>query len=221
MVYFQETERSFMEAQLQELINKIQDEGVKEAERKAAAIVKEAEAKAEALLSQAKKEAAQTIADAQRRAEQAETRGREALKQAARDLVLKLRETIQKLFDNLLKHDIKTALEGNLLEELALKVISAWTPGEDHPLELKLPAESTDRLKNHLAAMLAQELKKGIVITPVDSIDAGFRIGEKNGTMEFDLTDAGLAEILAVFVNPLLAGLITEALPASAPAKGK
>jgi V/A-type H+-transporting ATPase subunit E len=210
-----------MEAQLQELIDKIQNEGVKEAERRAALIIKDAEDKAASIVASANREAEKTVAEAARRAEAAEARGREALKQAARDLLLKLRETIQKAFDALLRHDLKTALEGKLLEELALKVISSWTPGKDRTLELKLSAASAERLKEHLAAALAKELKQGFVLTPVDSVDAGFRIREKAGAVEYDLTDAGLADILSAFVNPLLAALIHEAVPAQASAGGK
>ncbi|MBN2353410.1 MAG: hypothetical protein JXD23_12620 [Spirochaetales bacterium] len=201
-----------MEAQLQELLDKIQKEGVEEAERKAALIMKDAEDKAAALLEGAKREAEKTTAEAARRASLAETRGKEALKQAARDLLLKLKETIQGMFDQLLKRGLKTALDDHVLAELAGKIVSAWKPGEGAPLEFQVSAADAKRLRDHLAAALAAELKKGVAVRPVDSVEAGFRVAEKGGSMAYDFSAAGLAEILQAFVNPLLARLVDEAV---------
>ena len=64
-----------MEAHLQELLDKIRDEGVKEAERQAAHIIREAESKSVALLTTAKKEAEQVLAAAEQKAAQAVERG--------------------------------------------------------------------------------------------------------------------------------------------------
>ncbi len=201
-----------MEAQLQELLDKIQKEGVEEAERKAAHIIKEAEDKAAAVLADARREAEETTAEAARRAELAEKRGREALKQAARDLILKLKETIGGMFERLLTQGLKTSLDARVLAELAGKIVSVWKPGDGAALEFQVSAADAERLRDHLAAALAAELKQGVAVRPVDSVEAGFRVAEKGGSVAYDFSDTGLAEVLQAFVNPLLAKLIGEAV---------
>jgi V/A-type H+-transporting ATPase subunit E len=201
-----------MEAHLQELLDKIKEDGVKEAERKAARIIKEAEDKAAALVAQARTEAEKTAGEADAKAAQTAARGEEALKQAGRDLLLKMRERIARLFDDLLRRELRSALDGNLLPELADKAVAAFQASGGKGQELQVSAKDAERLEKHLRAALGAELAKGIVITPLDSVDAGFRVGEKDGTVFHDITDAGLAEILGAFVNPRLALIIQEAV---------
>jgi V/A-type H+-transporting ATPase subunit E len=55
---------------------------------------------------------------------------------------------------------------------------------------------------------LSEELKKGVVLKPVAHIDAGFRVGEKNGSAYYDFTAGGVAEILAEYLNPRLAEIM-------------
>ena len=200
-----------MEAQLQELLDKIKEDGVKEAERKAARIIKEAEDKAAALVAQARTEAEKIAGEAEDKAAQTAVRGEESLKQAGRDLLLKMRERITRLFDDLLRRELRGALDGNLLPELAVKAVDAFRASGGNGLELQVSAKDTERLEKHLRGALSAELAKSVVITPLDSIDAGFRVGEKDGTVFYDITDAGLSEILGAFVNPRLARIIQEA----------
>ncbi len=184
---------------------------MKEAERQAAHIIREAESKSAALLTKAKKEAEQVLAAAEQKAAQAVERGEAALKQAGRDLLLKTREMVVRLFDGLLRKELKTALEGKLLEELVVRAVSDFQGSGGQGVELQVSAGDVKRLEKYLRAAFSGEVGKGIVITPVDAIDAGFRIGEKDGTVFHDITDSGLAEILGAFVNPGLAAIIGEA----------
>jgi V/A-type H+-transporting ATPase subunit E len=200
-----------MEAHLQELLDKIRDEGVKEADRKAARIIKEAEDKAAGLISRARAEAEKTAAESEQKTAQAVARGEEALRQAGRDLLLKLRERVSRLFDHLLRRELRTALDGKLLPDLAGQAVAAFNAAGKKGVELQVAAKDAERLEKHLRAALSAELAKGLTITPLESIDAGFRIGEKDGTVYHDITDAGLAEILGAFVNPRLAEILREA----------
>jgi V/A-type H+-transporting ATPase subunit E len=86
-----------------------------------------------------------------------------------------------------------------------------FSPKGDKTVELQVSEADAERLEKHLRAALSREIGKGLVITPVESIDAGFRIGEKDGAVYHDITDVGLAEILGAFVNPRLAELIRQA----------
>ena len=80
-----------METQLKELIDKIQTEGVAEAEQKAGEIENEAKHKAADIIDKAKKEAERVLAEARSEAERMEDTGKATLKQSGRDLILGLR----------------------------------------------------------------------------------------------------------------------------------
>lgn len=86
-----------MDVQLKELIDKIKNDGVKSAEENAARIISEAEEKASGIIRKAR-ENADTLRDTARAdAEKTERSGKEALRQAGRDLVLTIKAEISTL----------------------------------------------------------------------------------------------------------------------------
>ena len=83
-----------MDVQLQELLETIKKDGLKAAEEEAKTVLERAEKRAEEIVEKARKEAKGLIEDAKHEAEKAETSGREALKQAGRDLILSINKRI-------------------------------------------------------------------------------------------------------------------------------
>ena len=112
-----------MDTQLQELIDRIQQEGVKEAEQKSQEIVLEAETKAAETIAEARTQAQNILEKAQREVSQLETTGKAAIKQAARDTILSLRSRITALFDAVIKREVKGVLQTDALPELLSKIL--------------------------------------------------------------------------------------------------
>ena len=72
---------------VQELINRLSQEGVAEGQRQADGIVNDAQRKADAILESARKQAADMLSKAREEASQYQAAGEEALRLAARDAV--------------------------------------------------------------------------------------------------------------------------------------
>jgi len=81
-----------MSERLNELLQKINQDGVKKAEEKAKAIETEANLKAEKILNEAKSKSEKIIQLANAEAEKVRLSGEATLKQASRDLILRLKE---------------------------------------------------------------------------------------------------------------------------------
>ena len=107
-----------MEVELKNIIDKIKQEGVEEAEKRGAEIVSKAHAEAGALLDGAKKEKEEIIKRAEDDAAKLKKNTEEALRQASRDVVLSLRENILKLFDNIIKRDVAGQLSPDVMKEM-------------------------------------------------------------------------------------------------------
>ena len=99
-----------MAEELQQLLEKIQRDGVDKANAEAAAIVAKAKDEANALVKNAEEEAAATRAKAEEEAEAYAARARETISQAARDTVLKVKDDVTKLLTKLLAQDVTAAL---------------------------------------------------------------------------------------------------------------
>jgi len=201
-----------MEIQLEDLISRIQTEGVKEAERRAQDILSAAQKQAADLVAEAQKKAQALIDQAERRASEFEMRSREALKQASRDLLLNLRQRICAQFEALLKEGLKESLKGPVLEELLKKMLDNWLKNEKAlQLEVLLDPADKERLSQWSANQFAKAVASGVEFKPVANIEAGFRLGLKDGSAYYDFSAQALASLLSAFVNERISHILKEA----------
>jgi V/A-type H+-transporting ATPase subunit E len=197
-----------MDAQLQEIIEKIKNEGVKNAEARQQEIIENANAKAQSIIEDAKKEAESIVSDAKQEAQKHEASGKAALQQAGRDLILTVRSEIEKLFDKVINEATGEALSGEKLADAIVAALSNWDESKVGDLELLLPEDKQKEVEEGLKSRLAEAMEKGLEIKPVSSVQAGFRISTKDGSAYYDFSDEGIAEMLSAFVSPRLAELL-------------
>lgn len=201
-----------MDVQLNELIETIKKEGVDASQRQAAEIIKQAEAKAQAILAAASAESARIVESGRLQSAQFEKTSREALSQAGRDLVLSLEKKIKQLFESVVLGSTREALSPQVLEQTIVGLVAAWAGKRSEELEVLLSANDLASLEKAMSARLSELVKKGLVLRPVSQIDAGFRIGEKNGAAYYDVTAEGITQILVQYLNPKLGELLTKAV---------
>jgi len=203
--------RGSMDIQLKELIETIKQDGIASAEAKGAEIIKEAEEKAKQIVSKAEEEAAKLLSDAKREIARSEQASRDALVQAGRDLLLSLERRIVQLFEGVVKTAIKESLEGKGLVQILTTLVTAWVEKNSPNIEVLLSPKDYQALEGELHSRLAGVLKEGVVLKPSSSIEAGFKIGEKNGAAYYDFTVEGLAEILSASLSPRLSEILKNA----------
>ena len=198
-----------MEVQLKELIEKIKSDGIKEAEVKSSGIIKEAEAKAEDIIARAKKEASQITANAKEEAARSEQSGREALKQAGRDLVLNLQSRITDLFDVLLKKEAAAAMDEKVLGDTIVRLITSWK-GDVSDIQVLLSEKDLSNVEKYLLGKLSEQIKKGLEIKASANLDAGFLVSVKDGSAYHYFSAEGISEVLSEYLNPRLSALLND-----------
>lgn len=199
-----------MEAQLKSLIDKIKNDGVAEAEKKANIIITQTEAKAEKIINDAKTEAINIVEKAKAEAKKTEDASIKAIEQAGRNLIVSLKQSIIGLFRSILERKIRNSLSPSTLSEILLRIVANWNPdsGNSQKLQLLMSKEDTEQLTDSMLSDIKKEAKNGIILKPAASVDAGFQIGEKEGNMYYDFTERGLTEILVQYLNPGLADIL-------------
>lgn len=200
-----------MDAQLNEIIQTIKSDGVEKAEREAEAIRKKAEEEAEQTVKDAEKRARQIVEDARTEAQKLEASGKEALTQAGRDLILNLRNRVTALFDGVIERSVGEAYTAEAVSEAIVALIKAWPEKQTTDLAVLLPEAQRDTMETQLKSRLAEEMKAGLEIRPVHGVDSGFRIGMKDGSVYYDFTAEGIAEVLSAYLNPRLQEAIKQA----------
>lgn len=197
-----------MEVQLENLINRIKDEGIRTAEERAEIIVRDAEEKAARIIADARQEADNLIKKGESDAARREASGRESLKQAHRDTLIALRSEITALLDGIVKSEAARALQGDSLADIITSVIKNWKPENSGSFDLILPESDASHLQAALRSALAEKMKQGIEIKPSGDLKAGFRISGKDGEWFYDFTDEELAEVLSA----RLSGSVVKAM---------
>ena len=199
-----------MDVQLKELIDKIKNDGVKNAEENAARIIADAEVQAAAVLTTAQANADKLRETAIADAEKTERSGREALRQAGRDLILTVKGEIEALFSKVLKQETAKVLDGELFSELVRSAVDSLSGEKLVALDVLVPEKNFSELENGLLSSLGKELSSGMEIKPFKGLNAGFRISMKDGSAFYDFSDSEIAAMLSRSLNPRLASLLSE-----------
>ena len=200
------------DVQLKELIDTIHRDGVDKSRRESEALLRQARAQADGIVADAKAQAEALLAQARQEQEQMERSGRESLQQASRDLILKVRKQLEAVFSALLKEKAKDALGDREITAAIAAMISNWTPGRQDRIDLLLPQDRFEALAKALRQALAGKIAAGIDIKSSADVADGFRVAEKDGQSYYDFSAASIAENLAVFLNPVMARIIADAL---------
>ena len=190
-----------MAEELQQLLEKIQRDGVDKANAEAAAIIAKAKEEANALVKKAQEDAAAAEAKGKADAEAYAARARETISQAARDTVLKVKEDVTKLLTQLLAQNVSAALATEAVP-LAAAAVKELVTGSG--AEVAASAKLVDALR----AQLAAQAQNGVKVVADEMTGAGFTVKLDNGRVEHDFTDAAISEALAQRLRPDLAALL-------------
>jgi V/A-type H+-transporting ATPase subunit E len=201
-----------MDVQLQELVDKIRKDGIESAEIDAAAIVKEAEEKARGIIEAAQAEAEIIIRKGNDEARRAETAAVSAMRQAARNLMIAFRDGIVAELDALVRIETETAYDASMMKDLIPHAVQAWisSSGTDDIAVILSPADA-EKLLSGFQSKLKSEIARGLVVRADASVQAGFRIGMKDGSAFYDFSADAVAELFASYLNPRVSEVLRSA----------
>lgn len=191
-----------MAEELQQLLEKIQRDGVDKANAEAAAIVAKAKAEADAIVKKAQDAAAAAEAKGKADAEAYAARAKETISQAARDTVLKVKQDVMELLKKLLLQNVTAALATEAVPLAAAAVKELVTGSATAEIA------AAPKLVDALRAQLAQQAQSGVKVVADETTGTGFTVRLDNGRVEHDFTDAAISEALAQRLRADLAALL-------------
>ncbi len=191
---------------LDQLIRRLQKEGVDQAQQEAARIIEEAQKEAQEIKRQAigetKEWAAEAKAELHRHQEALEQR----LRLAARDLVLLTKENLEQAFAQFLKQSIQKNFTQEVMQKALLALAKSFNQGDK--LTLVWPEAMKEQLANQLTQAFAQALGQEVEQARDQGLEQGFWLYLDEEKKYYDFSVRHLGEI---FFNRL-SGPIKEAL---------
>ena len=203
---------------VQELIDRLSQEGVVEGERQAEQILRDAQQKADGLLESARQQANDILQQARQEAEQFQAAGEEALRLAARDAVrdfgARIHEGLRHRLQELVQHQME---DPKLVKRMILEVVRRATSDlKDEPVEVLLPqdivteedvrkklkAGAPDKLTQFVEGLIGEELREGITVDLGSQRHGGITVRVVDQKVEIDLRDEAIGELLAQHLLP-------------------
>lgn len=210
---------------VQELIDRLRDEGVAKGRDEAEHLTTEARKQSMEILDQARQEAEEILDKARREAAQIKHSGDEALRLASRDVILRLKESFHQEFENKVRNLVGCELKDQgFLERLILEISRRSMPEEEgKAIEILLPAgdisngnlanESSDKnepLSQFVLGLAAEVLREGLTFGESESISTGVTIRLLEEDVEIELTDETVTALLMQFMLPRFRRILEE-----------
>ena len=197
-----------MVQEIKDLIAKIQQEGIRVAEEKAAQIKAEADSVAQKIIADAKMQAKKIIEQANIQTKRLEDSTGVSLKQAGRDLLISLRKEINSMLDKLIKADIRQVLTVEELAGLIGPLIKNAPLSLGSEIIVSLSQQDKEKLEKGFLRQLVQETKRQIILKAAEGIDSGFVISFDAGKSIFDFSAGALTEYISGVLRPELAKIL-------------
>ena len=189
---------------LQELTQKLYDEGLAKGKQDGEALLRKAAAEAEGIVMKAKEEAEAILAKARKEADDFKVKVEGDVKMAAQQSVQATRTDIENLVVAKVVDDTvdKALSNEEYLKGIITAVAQKFSADEPADLALVLPEALKAKLEPFVSGELGKLLGKGVEATFSKKVAGGFKIGPKDGGYFVSLTDETFKDLIGSYLRP-------------------
>ena len=188
---------------LQELTQKLYNEGLAKGKEEGEALLAKATAQAEEIVKQAQAQAAAIVEKAQKEAQDYKVKMEGDVKMASTQALQATRAGIEGLIVAKAVEPVKEQLSGAaFLKEIITTVAQRFSTQEATDLSLVLPEKLQKELEPFVKGEMAQTLGKGVEASFSKKVAGGFKIGPKDGSYFISLTDEAFQGLIGEFLRP-------------------
>jgi V/A-type H+-transporting ATPase subunit E len=189
---------------LQELTQKLYDEGLAKGKQEGEALLQKAASEAENIVKQAKEEAEAILAKARKEADDFKVKVEGDVKMAAQQSVQATRTDIENLvIAKVVDGTVDKALANeDYIKGIITAVAQKFSAEEPADLALVLPESLKAALEPFVKNELGKLLGKGVDAAFSKKVAGGFKIGPKDGGYFVSLTDETFKDLIGSYLRP-------------------
>ncbi len=197
-----------MDTRLQELTDKIYQEGVEKGKEEAASIVNAAKKEAAKLVEAATKEAESITANAKASAEELSKNTVSELKITAAQMVEAVKQEITDLVNaNIAASSVKPAIaDPAFIQDMVKATLANWS--KDDQVKVMVSDNDEAKVEKFVTSSLKGMFDKGIQVEKVNNIHAGFQVGPADGSYKVSFTDEDFLAFFKEYIRPRLAKML-------------
>ena len=193
-----------MQNKLQELTDKLYNEGLSKGKQEGEELLAKAKVQAEDIITKAQAEAERIVAAAQKQAEEIKTKTVSDVKMAASQSIAATKKDIETLIVGKMTGEaVKKALSSaDFVKELIKAVAEKFTTEGPVDLNLVLPESLKNDLEPFATKELARILGAGVEASFSKKIAGGFQIGPKDGGYFISFTEETFNQLISEYLRP-------------------
>lgn len=200
-----------MQNKLQELTDKLYNEGLAKGKQEAEQLKANAKNEAAQIIAQAKEEAQQILAKAQSEAAELKVKSENDVKMASQQAFTAIKKQIEEVITVKSLAPVKEAVADTaFLKEIIKAIVSAFNPEntDSVALDLILPLEKKDELDSFAKEALAKICNAGVDVQFSKGVQGGFKIAPKGEGYMLSFTDKDFENIIAEYLRPKTKSLL-------------
>ena len=195
-----------MQDKLQELTEKLYNEGLSKGKQQGEEILAKARKEAEEIIAEANRKAEALKAAAEKEAQEMKTKVTGDVRMAALQSITATKQEIEGLIvRKMTDKDIASSLtSADFVKRIIETVAKSFNPGNQDPVDLVLvlPENMKKEFEPYISSELSKILKAGISAKFSKKISGGFTIGPKDGGYFLSFTDETFKELISEYLRP-------------------
>jgi V/A-type H+-transporting ATPase subunit E len=195
-----------MEKKIQELTDKIYQEGVRKGEEKAKEILAGAHEQARKTVASAQAEAEKIMEEARQKAQEFRQKIESEVRLCSTQAIGAVKERIMDvLTTKALDEPVTEAMKHpDTIKSMVAVIAQKWkeAEGDDAEIEVLLPEDKRAELEKAFKGRLLDNMSKGLRLQFSKSLKGGFQIGPKGSSFKVSLTDEDFMEFFRQYLRP-------------------
>ncbi|MFA6712434.1 MAG: hypothetical protein WCR82_00940 [Bacteroidales bacterium] len=191
---------------MQELTDKLYNEGLSKGKQEAEDLKAKAKAEAEKIISDAETKAKQILDQAQKDAEELKTKVNNDLTMASTQTISSIKQQVESIIiAKAIESPTKAVMsDTDFIKNVISTIVHAFdaTNPDSVPLNLILPVSMQKELENFISIDIAKNIKAGIEVSFVKNISNGFKIGPKDGGYIVSFTESDFNKLIGKYLRP-------------------
>lgn len=201
-----------MDTTLQQLTDKIYQEGVEKGNAEAKSILDQARKEAEKIIKDAESKAEKIAQKAQADSEELQKTTLSELQMSAQKVIGALKQEVNELVGGqIIDKSVKAATSDvKYIQQVIEAAIKNWASSDDKALNMSVivPEKDEKAILSYFAKSAKGVLDKGFTITSANNVKAGFQLAPADGSYKISFTDDDFIAFFKAFVRPRVADLL-------------
>ena len=195
-----------MQDKLQELTEKLYNEGLSKGKQQGEEILAKARKEAEEIIAEANRKAEALKAAAEKEAQEMKTKVTGDVRMAALQSITATKQEIEGLIvSKMTDKEITSSLtSADFVKKIIETVAKSFNPGNQDPVDLVLvlPENLKTEFEPYISSELSKILNAGVSAKFSKKISGGFTIGPKDGGYFLSFTDETFKELISEYLRP-------------------